>query len=150
MLIECDFWLSSIEASIYNGLRWFWSGIGWFFGVVKMGKMLDFSVFARSQYRSDFDDFLEFLSRYMDGTDTLVFAAEYLFWNVNIPLMIWKNTIIVQYYGMFFWYNLFFVHFCNLNNSYLSSENALQLATTPAWSVIINWYYKKFDFLTFW
>ena len=49
------------------------------FGVVEMGKMLDFSVFARSQYRSDFDDFLEFLSRYMDGTDTLVFAAEYLF-----------------------------------------------------------------------
>ena len=49
------------------------------FGVVKMGEMLDFSGFARSGYRSDFDDFLEFLSRYMDGTDTLVFADEYLF-----------------------------------------------------------------------
>ena len=56
-------------------LEWYWV----IFGVVEMGKMLDFSGFYRTRYRSDFDDFLEFLSRHMDGTDTLVFAAEYLF-----------------------------------------------------------------------
>ena len=56
-------------------LEWYWV----IFWCGEMGEMLDFSGFARSQYRSDFDDFLEFLSRHMDGTDTLVFAAEYLF-----------------------------------------------------------------------
>ena len=52
------------------------------FGVVECGEMLDFGGFARSGYRSGFGYFFgdfEFLSRCMDGTDTPVFAAEYLF-----------------------------------------------------------------------
>ena len=51
------------------------------FDGVKSGEMLDFSGFARSGYRSNFGDFwvvFEFLTRYMDGTDSLVFAAGYL------------------------------------------------------------------------
>ena len=52
------------------------------FDGVKSGEMLDFSGFARSRYRSDFGDFWvisNFLSQCMDGTDSLVFAAEHLF-----------------------------------------------------------------------
>ena len=63
------------------------------FDGVESGEMLDFVGFARSVYRSDFGWFLgdfEFLSRCMDGTDSLVFAAEYLFWNVNIAP--WTET----------------------------------------------------------
>ena len=37
--IECDFWLSSIEALIYKGLRGFFGGIVVIFGVVKSGEM---------------------------------------------------------------------------------------------------------------
>ena len=50
--------------------------------------MLNFSGFCRSEYRSDLGYLarkFEFWSRYVDGTDTLVFADENLFWNVNIP-----------------------------------------------------------------
>ena len=52
------------------------------FDGVKSGEMLDFSGFYRSLYRSDLGDFsviLNFLSQCMDGTDSLVFAAEHLF-----------------------------------------------------------------------
>ena len=48
-----DFWVSSMKGLWIKGLRGFWSGMGWFFGVVRMGEMLDFSGFARSSYRSD-------------------------------------------------------------------------------------------------
>ena len=65
---------------------------------------------------------LNFWSQGVDGTDSLVFAAEHLFWNVNYAPCIG-----------FLLYNLYIVHFCNLNIDYLSSENALQLAITPAW-----------------
>ena len=58
---------------------WVFEWYGVIFDCVKIGEMLDFSGFCRSGYRSDFGYFLEFLSRYMDGTDTPVFAAEYLF-----------------------------------------------------------------------
>ena len=52
------------------------------FNGMESGEMLDFVGFCRTRYRSDFGYFLgdfKFLSRYMDRTDTLVFAAEYLF-----------------------------------------------------------------------
>ena len=42
----------------------------------------------------------EFWSRYMDGTDTLVLAAEHLFWNVNIPpydMKIYYNITVLYY-----------------------------------------------------
>ena len=52
------------------------------FDGVKSGENGVVSGFYRSLYRSDFGDFsviLNFLSWCMDGTDSLVFAAEYLF-----------------------------------------------------------------------
>ena len=58
-----------------------------FFDVAKSGEMLDFSGFARSGYRSDFELRKSiFRSKYGCGTDSLVFAAGYLFLNVNYPL----------------------------------------------------------------
>ena len=50
------------------------------FGVVEMCEMLDFVEFARSVYRSDFELRKSiFRSKYGCGTDSMVFAAEYLF-----------------------------------------------------------------------
>ena len=68
--------LVEFEGMLYfQGLEGIYGEIVVIFDGVKSDEMLDFSGFARSGYRSDFGDFLEFLSRYMDGTDTLVFAA---------------------------------------------------------------------------
>ena len=56
------------------------------FDGVKSGEMLDFSGFARSGYRSGFELRKSiFRSKYGCGTDSLVFAAGYLFLNVNYP-----------------------------------------------------------------
>ena len=52
------------------------------FDGVKSGENGVVSGFYRSGYRSDFGDFWvisNFLSQCMDGTDSLVFAAEHLF-----------------------------------------------------------------------
>ena len=50
------------------------------FDDVKSGEMLDFSEFCRSGYRSDFELRKSiFRSKYGCGTDSMVFAAEYLF-----------------------------------------------------------------------
>ena len=38
--IECDFWLSSIEALIYKSLMGFWGGMWWFLMVWKVVKCL--------------------------------------------------------------------------------------------------------------
>ena len=62
------------------------------FDGVKSDEMLDFVGFYRSGYRSDLGDFwviLNFLSRCMDGTDSLVFAAGHLFYYVNYAP--WQN-----------------------------------------------------------
>ena len=40
LLIECDFWLSSIETLFYKGLRGFWSGMWWFLVWCKWVKCL--------------------------------------------------------------------------------------------------------------
>ena len=78
--------LSSKEYFIFNGLMGFLVLEWWFFDVVKSGEMLDFSGFARSGYRSDFELRKSiFRSKYGCGTDSLVFAAGYLFLNVNYP-----------------------------------------------------------------
>ena len=56
------------------------------FCVVKNGGMLDFKLVCRSGYRSDFELRKSiFRSKYGCGTDSLVFAAGYLFLNVNYP-----------------------------------------------------------------
>ena len=64
------------------------------FDVAKSGENVDFSGFARSGYRSDFGVFgdFKFLSRCMDRTDSPVFDAEHLFWNVNYPPL-WTKKI---------------------------------------------------------
>ena len=68
------------------------------FDYVKSDEMLDFSGFARSGYRSDFELRKSiFRSKYGCGTDSLVFAAGYLFLNVNYPppVLTQKDTVIV-------------------------------------------------------
>ena len=105
--------------------------------------MLDFVGFARSGYRSVLGYLarkFEFWSRYVDGTDTLVFADENLFWNVNIPPTMKKHTIIVQYYSMFLC-NLVIVHFCKL-------RKADQICITwCSWTVVIvpDWHISHCD-----
>ena len=46
MWIECDFWLSSIEALIYKGLRGFWEAILMILLNSKVIKMLIFQCFV--------------------------------------------------------------------------------------------------------
>lgn len=68
------------------------------FGCVKSGISVDFSGFARSGYRSDFELRKSiFRSKYGCGTDSLVFTAGYLFLNVNYPppVLAIKYTVIV-------------------------------------------------------
>ena len=94
--------------------------------------MLDFSGFCRSGYRSDFDDFLEFLNRYMDGTDTLVFADEYLFWNVNIPPwseIYYNSTVLWCVFGV----SCFLYIFTTYHNSQKSRYMLWSVIAVQTW-----------------
>ena len=69
----------------------------------------------------------------MDGTDSLVFDAGCLFWNVNIPLiMAWKNTIIVQYYCIFLGITCFLYIFA----TWISAICQVKILYTLHWSSI--------------
>ena len=76
-------------------------GIMVIFDGVKSGEMLDFSEFCRSGYRSENGGLG------VETSDMPFSAIEYLFWNVNYaPYLALKDTIIVQYYGIFYFSTL--------------------------------------------
>ena len=90
--------------------------------------MLDFSGFARSGYRSDFELRKSiFRSKYGCGTDSLVFAAGYLFLNVNYPPTCFDpkrycNSVVLLY---IFDITCISIIFATYFQCYLSSKNTL-------------------------
>ena len=135
-MIFWRFWSSSIKSLFYKGWEVFWRYFWWFLAMLKRRKTLIFQGFVELGIELKMGSRRGWNRYAVPGNRTLVLKCK------PCPVTGWKNTIIVQYYGVFLLSsdNTLHTFLSSLANCQVKILDMFHRYASGSASVISKWY----------